>query len=95
MNIGHPERRWYKSDLFWLLNGLNLVDAALTMVVLRAGIALEANPFVRLIGLPGKLILVAVASAILVRLRPVALLIPIAGMLAAVGWTLTGLALYS
>ncbi len=69
------------------LNALNVADAWLTTVALQSGVAFEANPVVRLIGMPGKLALVAGAGWLLYRLRPRALVIPIAAFSLVVAWT--------
>jgi hypothetical protein len=71
----------------WALNALNVADAWLTTVALRSGVAFEANPVVRVIGMPGKLALVAGAGWLLYRLRPRALMIPIAALGLVVVWT--------
>jgi hypothetical protein len=70
---------------------LNAVDAALTTIALRRGAAVEANPVVRTIGMPGKLVLVAVAGWLLYLLRPRALWIPIAALGAVAVWTAVNL----
>lgn len=71
----------------WALNALNIADALLTTIALRAGVAVEANPVVRTIGMPGKVVLVAVAGWALYRLRPRALMVPIAALALVVLWT--------
>jgi hypothetical protein len=75
----------------WALNALNLLDASLTTVALRAGVAVEANPVVRVIGMPGKIALVAVAGWLLHRLRPRAVLVPIVALGLVVVWTAANL----
>jgi Domain of unknown function (DUF5658) len=77
--------------LLWALNALNLADALLTTVALRRGVAIEANPVVRAIGMPGKVALVAVAGWLLYLLRPRALWIPIAALGLVVLWTTANL----
>lgn len=75
----------------WALNALNLADASLTTVALRHGLAVEANPVVRFIGMPGKVALVAVAGWLLYRLRPSALVVPIGALGLVVAWTTVNL----
>ncbi|HEX2296348.1 MAG TPA: DUF5658 family protein, partial [Actinomycetota bacterium] len=75
-----PERESpRRSGIAWLvaLNVLNLADALLTFVLTRAGVAVEANPLVEVLTLPGKVALVAVLSVVLWKLRPRALSIPV------------------
>ena len=73
--------------MLWALNALNLADALLTSIALRDGVAIEANPVVRAIGMPGKIALVAAAGWLVYRLRPRALIIPIVAFAAVVAWT--------
>jgi hypothetical protein len=56
-----------------LLNALNVVDAMFTAFAVRTEGALEANPFVRVIGLPAKILLVGMLSPLVFRARPHAL----------------------
>ena len=84
------EAHWYQIPMYWLLNVLNLTDAALTTIAIRAGVATEANPVVTWMGIPGKLILVAVAGAFLAHVRPAALIVPVVVMVAVVSWTVLG-----
>lgn len=79
--------------LFWLLQGLNVVDAALTELAVDSGVATEGNPLVRTMGWPGKLALVFIAGWLLALIRPKALVIPIAALTAALVWTAAGLVL--
>lgn len=72
------------------LNVLNLVDALLTAVVTEAGIAVEGNPLVELMTLPGKVVFVAALSLVLWKLRPRALAIPVAGYSLVVAYTIGG-----
>ena len=58
------------------VNGLNLVDAVLTVVAIRSGSAVELNPLIRIGGIPLKLALVGVLTWLLYRKRPRALLVP-------------------
>lgn len=81
--------------MLWVLNALNLADALLTSIALRAGVAVEGNPIVRAIGIPGKIVLVAVAGWLISRLRPRALLVPIAALALTVAWTVVNLLLVS
>ena len=83
-------RRVSSWDLFWILNILNVADAVLTWLVVDAGIAREANPVVRSIGIPGKVLLVGIAGFLLKRVRPRALWIPIGALGAVLLWTLGG-----
>jgi hypothetical protein len=82
-----------RSPLLWALNALNLADALLTTVALRTGVAVEGNPMVRAIGMPGKLVLVAAAGWLINRLKPRALIVPVAALGLTVAWTLVNLAL--
>lgn len=86
-------RRGKPSPLLWALNALNLLDALLTVVAVRSGAAVEGNPVVQTIGLPGKVVLVAVAGWLVNRLRPRALLVPIAALGLVVLWTASNLVL--
>jgi hypothetical protein len=56
-----------------LLNTLNVVDAMFTALAVRTEGAVEANPFVRAIGLPAKVVLVGMLSLLVFRVRPRAL----------------------
>jgi hypothetical protein len=82
--IQRPQGR---ATALWVLNALNVADAWLTTVALERGIAIEANPVVRLIGMPGKLALVAGAGWLLYRLRPRALLVPNTALVLGVAWS--------
>ena len=77
----------------WVLNALNVADAWLTTISLRGGFAIEANPVVRAIGMHGKILLVAGAGWLLYKLRPRALIIPIAAFGGVVAWTSVNLLL--
>lgn len=72
------------------LNVLNVSDAVLTYFVTRAGIAVEGNPVVEWMTLPGKVAFVAVASLVLWKLRPRALAIPLVAYSAVVCYTIGG-----
>jgi hypothetical protein len=63
------------------LNFLNLSDALLTWFAVESGGAQELNPFVRVLGLPFKLVAVGALSLLLYRRRPAALVWPIAALL--------------
>lgn len=73
-----PEGTSGRRALFLLaaVNILNVADATLTDLAVRAGSATELNPVASAIGTPGKLALVGVASFLLYRIRPRALLWP-------------------
>lgn len=77
------------------MNVLNLLDALFTYLVTRAGIAVEANPLVEWLTLPGKIVLVATLSFVLWKLRPRALAIPVAAYTAVVCYTIGGALLFS
>ena len=80
-----------RATALWILNALNVADALLTTIALRDGVAVEANPVVRAIGMPGKVALVAVASWLLYLLRPRALVIPVVALSLVVAWTAANL----
>jgi hypothetical protein len=79
--------------LFWLLQGLNVLDGVLTELALDSGLATEGNPVVLTMGWPGKLAVVFVAGWLLALIRPKALVIPIVALAAVVVWTAAGLVL--
>lgn len=85
-----PPQRRTGLALLVALNVLNLLDALLTFLVTRAGIAIEANPLVGWMTLPGKVVLVALLSVVLWRLRPGALVIPVVAYSAIVCYTIAG-----
>jgi hypothetical protein len=72
------------------LNVLNVLDAILTHAVTHAGVAVEVNPVVGWLTLPGKVALVAALSLVLWRLRPSALVVPVAGYSLVVCYTIAG-----
>lgn len=76
--------------LLLVLNGLNLLDAGLTLAVTETGIATEGNPLVRWMTLPGKVLFVAALSLVLWRLKPRALIVPVVGYGLVVCYTLAG-----
>jgi hypothetical protein len=71
-------------------NALNIADALLTAVGVHGGLAVETNPIVNMIGLPTKIVLVAVVSVALLRTRPRALIWPCAALAAVVLWHVCG-----
>jgi hypothetical protein len=79
------------SPLFWMTNALNLLDAALTAVLIGTGTAAEANPIVSELGWHGKFALVLAASLVLDRLRPRALVLPCIALSAVVCYSAIGL----
>jgi hypothetical protein len=79
--------------LLAIVNLLNLADALLTEAAVEAGIAVELNPLVEVLGVPGKLAVVAGASCVIAALRPRALIVPIAVLVVVVGWSAGGLLL--
>ncbi|MGH2755182.1 MAG: DUF5658 family protein [Actinomycetota bacterium] len=79
------------SPMFWLTNVLNVLDAALTALLIHRGLAAEANPIVAGIGWQGKFALVLSASLVLDRIRPQALLVPIVALSAVISYSLMGL----
>lgn len=79
----------------WLwvaVNALNILDAALTTYAIDSGVAREANPVIDVIGLNGKITLVAIASALLALVRPKVLLIPIIALGIVVLYSVVGVA---
>jgi hypothetical protein len=76
--------------LLIILNALNIADAILTYVAIRREGAAEANPLIDVIGLPGKIALVALATWLLARLRPRALIWPALGLAAVLAWHVAG-----
>jgi hypothetical protein len=77
-------------QLLIAVNALNVADAVLTAVAVNAGAATEANPFVRMLGLPGKIVLVGLVTFALYKRRPSALVWPAAALLAVVAYHLAG-----
>jgi hypothetical protein len=84
--MASDERTSRRYPLFLLVavNGLNAADAILTDLSIRRGIATELNPVASALGSGGKLVLVAVASYLLYRIRPRALLWPTLALAAVV-----------
>jgi hypothetical protein len=85
-------RRGGRSMLL-IVNGLNLADAALTAAAIRSGEGTEANPFVRWMGLPAKVLLVAFASVLIARYRPRLLVWPAVVLVGVLAWHISGLVL--
>ena len=83
-----PEGTSGRHALFLLaaVNILNLADALLTDLAIRAGLATELNPVASAIGTPGKVALVGVASFLLYRIRPRALAWPTLVLASVVGY---------
>jgi len=75
------------------VNMLNIADAVLTMTAINANEAVEANPVASTLGMPAKIVLVAVASIWLARRYPQALIWPMLGLTAVFSWHVAGLAL--
>ena len=83
-----------RRSAFFLLvavNGLNAADAILTDLSIRWGLATELNPVASALGTWGKLALVAAASYLLYRIRPLALWWPLVALAAVVGYIVVGL----
>ena len=78
--------------LLLTVNVLNVLDAALTVLWIEMGIALEANPVVDAIGFPAKVVAVAIGSYVVYRLRPRWLLVPIAALAAVCVYHVVGAA---
>ncbi|MDQ3952206.1 MAG: DUF5658 family protein [Actinomycetota bacterium] len=90
IDLRDPEPRRTGVGLLVALNVLNLLDAGLTFLLVRAGIAVEANPLVEWMTLPGKVFFVAALSLLLWKLRPRALVFPLIGYGAVVCYTIAG-----
>jgi hypothetical protein len=73
------------------VNVLNVGDAVLTALAVSSGGALEANPVVRIAGLPAKVALVALLTWLLYRRRPAALVWPAAALVAVSWYHVTGI----
>lgn len=78
---------------YLVLNVLNLLDALLTWYVLRRGLAIEGSPVIGVIGLPGKIVLVAIAGWLVAHLSPRSLIVPIVALGVVALWSLTGVIL--
>jgi hypothetical protein len=83
--------RVYPVFLLLAVNALNAADAILTDASVRYGLATELNPVASLLGIKGKLILVAVASYLLYRIRPRALVWPTLALAVVVVYIAIGL----
>jgi len=71
--------------LLVVVNVLNIADAVFTWVLVRRGTGEELNPIVDAIGLPGKVLGVAIGTYVLYRIKPDSLrwaLIPLAAIVA-------------
>jgi hypothetical protein len=73
------------------VNLLNVGDAVLTALAVNSGGALEANPVVRVAGLPAKVALVGLLTWLLYRRRPAALVWPAAALVAVSCYQVTGI----
>ena len=74
-----------------LLNVLNVADAVLTWLAIDSHQASEANPVVRMLGLPAKVMLVAAISLVLYRRRPRALAWTVLIFLGVMAWHVAGI----
>jgi hypothetical protein len=74
-----------------LLNVLNVADAVLTWLAIDSHQASEANPVVRMLGLPAKVMLVAAISLVLYRSRPQALAWTVLIFLCVMAWHVAGI----
>jgi Domain of unknown function (DUF5658) len=74
-----------------LLNLLNVTDAVLTWAAVDSQQATEANPVVRMLGLPAKVMLVAAISLVLYRRRPQALVWTVLIFLGVIAWHIAGI----
>jgi Domain of unknown function (DUF5658) len=73
------------------VNVLNVVDAVMTSLAVRSGGAFEANPIVRLVGLPAKVVLVGLLTWLLYRRKPSALVWPFGALLCVAGYHVAGI----
>jgi hypothetical protein len=73
------------------VNVLNIADAVLTLLAVKTGGAYEANPFVRIAGLPVKIVFVAALTSLLYRRKPSSLVWPFAALLWVVGYHVAGI----
>jgi hypothetical protein len=74
-----------------LVNVLNVADAVLTWMALDSHQAAEANPVVRMLGLPAKVMLVAAITLVLYRRRPRALAWTVLLFAAVMAWHVAGI----
>ena len=70
---------------------LNVADAILTWAAIDTHQASEANPVVRMLGLPAKVMLVAAISLVLYRRRPRALAWTVLVFLGVIAWHVAGM----
>lgn len=89
--VRRVERR--PAALLAIANLLNVADAVATWLFVRSGQVVEANPIVRSIGLPSKVILVGIVTWLLYRTRPRALIWPTLVLLAVMAWDVAGIVL--
>jgi Domain of unknown function (DUF5658) len=73
------------------VNVLNIADAVLTLLAVKTGGAYEANPFVRIAGLPVKIVFVAALTFLLYRRKPSSLVWPFAALLWVAGYHIAGI----
>jgi len=73
------------------VNVFNVGDAVLTFIETHSIGVREANPVINGIGLPAKILLVAVITLVLARRRPRVLLWPALALLGVVGWHIAGM----
>lgn len=73
------------------VNALNIADIVLTRFDLHHLHAIEANPVVRLVGWPVKLVAVAAATWYLQKVRPRAMVWPLLALTGVVAWHLGGI----
>jgi hypothetical protein len=73
------------------VNVLNVADAVLTLLAVKAGSAYEANPFVRIAGLPVKIAFVAALTLLLYRRKPSSLVWPFAALLWVAAYHVAGI----
>ncbi len=73
-----------------LLNVLNVADAILTWAAIDTHQASEANPVVRMLGLPAKVMLVAAISLVLYRRRPRVLAWTVLVFIGVIAWHVAG-----
>ena len=74
-----------------LLNVLNVADAVLTWAAIDTKQASEANPVVRMVGLPAKVMLVAAISLVLYRRQPRALAWTVLIFTGVIAWHVAGM----
>ena len=74
-----------------LLNVLNVADAILTWAAIDTHQASEANPVVRMLGLPAKVMLVAAISLVLYRRRPRVLAWTALVFIGVIAWHVAGM----